>query len=40
MASYIVAVVVAMFGWLYLLGKMLMIGVSMLAGLAAYVLFE
>jgi hypothetical protein len=39
-ATYIIATVAAMFGWLYLLGNVLMIGIWKFARLAAYVLFE
>jgi hypothetical protein len=38
--TYIIATVVAMIGWLYLLGNVLMAGILKFAVLAAYVLFE
>jgi hypothetical protein len=38
--AYVIAVVVAMIGWLYLLSNAVMIFIWKFTGLAAYVLFE
>ncbi|MBR1157021.1 hypothetical protein [Bradyrhizobium sp. JYMT SZCCT0428] len=39
-AIYFLGVVVVMGGWLYLLSRLLMVGISKFAELAAYVVFE
>ena len=39
-AAYTIAVVAVMAGWLYVLSKVLMLGIWKLAALAAYVAFD